>query len=89
MKRANVSRKYVRVLGPTRSFSYGDIDIISFHFLLQISETVQFMKRGGESFLIQKFVLQILDIYKGFFRTFSEKNNNIIEKVRDALGLGW
>ena len=32
--------------------------------------------RGGGSFSIQKFILQILDLYRAFFRTFSEKNCN-------------
>ena len=31
-----------------------------------------FQREGGEGFSIQKFILQILDLYK-FFLTFSEK----------------
>ena len=38
----------------------------------------KFHRERGESFSIRKFMLQILDLYIVFFRTFSEKKCNII-----------
>ena len=48
---------------------------------VRLTNRMNFRKiaRGGRgSFSIQKFILQILDLYKGFFQTFSKKNCNII-----------
>ena len=72
------SLKQVRLHGLDKSFVCINIILLGKGGATKSDEFSEKFQRGGGSFSIQKFILQILDLYIGLFRTFSEKNCTII-----------